>query len=403
MLLIAAATPGLKATPRLKQNTWQARLDKSLLSPELGLGSRLRLLRKAIDDPKLRDDVQSAAEILREQGFGKGHPAVIDILYPTGTTARADLEALVALRRTIPEAVQNLQAEAPELISSATSRKPAPPPNPADVAQSLISLATDSEKKAALEEELKNVFRTTPKGLETPKYTVAASVDGPSLLGRNQTIEIRAYEPYIVARKPMGSEAAGASGGSTSSPFGGADGGDGFTTLANYLFGAGNVREEAMAMTTPVEISSGGGGDGAPSMAFVLPSKNAADPPSPTAGSGVELATVPARLVAAKFFPGLVTDAEVARQTEALLESLAVDGRYTPVDAGAVSVLQYNGPFTLPLRRRNEVAIVVTGDVEAPLTEEEAAEAPIEEAAEEEAQAPKDETVASWYDSGVRL
>jgi hypothetical protein len=66
-------------------------------------------------------------------------------------------------------------------------------------------------------------------------------------------------------------------------------------------------------------------------------------------------------------------------------------------------VLQYNGPFTLPLRRRNEVAIVVTGDVEAPLTEEEAAEAPIEEAAEEEAQAPKDETVASWYDSGVRL
>lgn len=391
MLVVAAA-----ATPALKANSWQARLDKSLLSPELGPGSRLRLLRKAITDPKLRDDVQAAAEIIREKGIGKGHPAVIDLLYPTGTTARSDIEALVTLRRTIPEAVQSLQAEAPELLASASRSNPAPPPNPVEVAQGLINLATDSEKKKALEEEVKNVFRSTPKGLETPAYTVLAGLPGPSLLGRNQTIEIRAYTEYTVARKQMSGEVAGASGGSASSLFGGADGGKGFNTLANYLFGAGNEREEAMQMTTPVEIASGGGdGDGRPSMAFVLPSKNAADPPPPTAGSGVELATVPARLVAAKSFPGLVTDAEVARQKEALLESLSADGKYTPIDADAVSVLQYNGPFTLPTRRRNEVAIVVTEQVGVVSGAEQATVA--------EAAWPFEGEVASWYDSGLRL
>ena len=138
-------------------------------------------------------------------------------------------------------------------------------------------------------------------------------------------------------------------------------------------------------------------------MAFVLPAKNAADPPAPTADSGVELATLPARLVAAKPFPGLVTDAEVARQKEALLASLAADGAYAPVDAAEVSVLQYNGPFTLPLRRRNEVAIVVTAAT--PAAEDATAPDP-EEAVTAAAAAttwPADGEVLSWYDAGLRL
>merc|ERR1712118_485277 len=61
----------------------------------------------------------------------------------------------------------------------------------------------------------------------------------------------------------------------------------------------------------------------------------------------------------AKPFAGLVTDEEVSRQKVALLEALMADGTYTPVDDEQVSVLQYNSPFTIPWRRRNEGAIVV--------------------------------------------
>ena len=43
-----------------------------------------------------------------------------------------------------------------------------------------------------------------------------------------------------------------------------------------------------------------------------------------------------------------------------LLDVLQQDGRYAPVDPASVSTLQYNSPFTLPWRRRNEVALVVT-------------------------------------------
>ena len=86
---------------------------------------------------------------------------------------------------------------------------------------------------------------------------------------------------------------------------------------------------------------------------------------------------MPARLVATKPFGGIVTEEEVARQTKALLEALAAEGSgVAPLDASQVSVLQYNSPFTIPWRRRNEVAVVV-----------------------EEKSAP----VVSWYDSGERL
>merc|ERR1719316_2505579 len=117
----------------------------------------------------------------------------------------------------------------------------------------------------------------------------------------------------------------------------------------------------------PVEISTEGSGDG--SMAFVLPKVNSDVPPEPLAGSDVTIEKVPERLVAAKAFGGIVTDQEVERQKALLLEALAADDSVTAVDESKVSVLQYNSPFSVPWRRRNEVAIVVSEkavDVESP-------------------------------------
>jgi hypothetical protein len=56
----------------LKANSWQARVDKALLSVDLGVRPRLRLLSRAAKDPKLQEDVKSAVEAIREKGFGKG-------------------------------------------------------------------------------------------------------------------------------------------------------------------------------------------------------------------------------------------------------------------------------------------------------------------------------------------
>jgi hypothetical protein len=100
-------------------------------------------------------------------------------------------------------------------------------------------------------------------------------------------------------------------------------------------------------------------------MAFVLPKADAAAPPAPLAPE-IGIAQVSRRLVAVKSFPGIVTSEEVARQRAVLLETLAKENGQSGstaiaiVDDAEVITLQYNSPLTLPWRRRNEVAVVVT-------------------------------------------
>merc|ERR1719424_1155206 len=104
-------------------------------------------------------------------------------------------------------------------------------------------------------------------------------------------------------------------------------------------------------MSVEIESSDAGGG----SMSFVLPRENSNDPPMPKA-EDVTLEQLPARLVAVKPFAGIVTDEEVERQREALIAAIEADGGTRLEEAGAFSVLQYNAPYTVPWRRRNELA-----------------------------------------------
>ena len=78
---------------------------------------RFRNLQRAIKDPASRDDLKKAVEVIREKGFGKGHPEAIDLLWPTGTTARADLEGLTALRKQVPEIITDFQAQVLTLMN----------------------------------------------------------------------------------------------------------------------------------------------------------------------------------------------------------------------------------------------------------------------------------------------
>lgn len=353
--------PRIEAKAQLLENTWQARLDKALLNVDVEPRERLSLLQEALTDPVLPNDLRSAVGIIQEKGFGKGHPEFIEKLWPKGTTARADLEGLTALRKQVPEVLQGvpeaLQGAVGDLQQSPTSFFPptnsagaATLPDLASLFGSIQTLVSDTEKQKEILEETKDLLRSTPKGLETPEYKVVRTIDGPLFLGVPEPIELRGYENFTVARTTM-----------PGAGFTSRTGATGFNTLASYLFGK-NDANQGMKMTMPVIQSSG-------AMAFVLPKQDAEKPPAPLANASITIDKVPARLVAAKPFPGIVTDEEVQRQKVALLESIAADGSITPVDESQVIVLQYNSPLTVPWRRRNEVAMVVT-EKAAPIKEE---------------------------------
>mmetsp|Transcript_6267 Transcript_6267/g.20042 ORF Transcript_6267/g.20042 Transcript_6267/m.20042 type:complete len:410 (-) Transcript_6267:160-1389(-) len=374
-----------------RPTSWQKRLDKALLDVDKNPQQRIRLLQKvAGDGKKIVSDVRVAAAEVQEKGIGKGHPLLLDLLFPDGTTARSDLEGFVALRKQLPELAKGL---APPTVEQLRAAAPAAPIDPTRVARALADLAGDERKQRELLQEAKNALRSTPKGLETPKYRVLRSWRaGPGAL--DGVVELRSYPPFTVARKGMGAG------------FGAVEGrGAGFNALASYLFGD-NADGAAMAMTTPVGIDVSGGG-AASSMSFVLPRDAARAPPRPNADGGVTLDEVPARLVAVKAFAGVVTDGEVRRQRDALEAAIEADGGTAPVEAGAFSVLQYNAPYAIPWRRRNELAVVVSEVV----AEEEAASAGEAAAGDAEAASAGEtageregrEGVSSWYDAGVRL
>ena len=360
LLLVIAGAASLKA------NSWQARLDKATLGVDVDAKARVRLFQRVVRDPALQKDVKRAVTAVRMQGMGKGHPKLIELLWPTGTTARADIESLFALQQQVPELVQELGQQlrdGPLLLKALSGFAP---PNAPDTLSSIVGLASDSAKQAALGEEIKDLARRTPKGLETPKYRVTMTLEGPPFLNKPELIEVRRYAEFTVAR--TGTD------GSRS-----ASNGEGFNTLASYLFGR-NEPGTAMAMTMPVETTAGSQGSG--SMAFVLPKQYAGAPPAPLDGDEITIATVPARLVAVKAFGGIATNGEIERQKTSLLEVLAKQPTLAPVDETQASVLQYNSPLTVPWRRRNEVAIIV------------------EEVRVKEGTAT---IVSSWYDSGTRL
>jgi hypothetical protein len=247
----------------------------------------------------------------------------------------------------VPEALKELQKTLRENRPEDISK----------VLGDLAKLASDTEKQEELREEAKDAFRRTPKNLETPKYDVVRNIEGPMVLGKPDTIEVRSYAPFTIVRTPMKSKSTE----SSSAALGSESSGTGFNTLASYLFGK-NEAKEGMKMTMPVEIttSSEAGVDG--SMSFVLPKKNSDEPPAPLDGTDVTIEKRDARLVAVKAFAGIVTNEEIDRQKAILLEAIAKDGELTPVDKNQVTVLQYNSPFTIPWRRRNEVAVVVNPD-----------------------------------------
>ncbi len=144
----------------------------------------------------------------------------------------------------------------------------------------------------------------------------------------------------------------------------------GFRRLANYIFG-GNHRDEAIAMTAPVAQQSGRQGDDiamtAPvaqarstgdswTIRFFMPSKWTMDTLPTPDDDKVQLISVPGESVAVLRFTGDRSAGAVAARTEELAKVLRDNG-IEP--AGEPVAWFYDPPWTLPFRRRNEIAIPV--------------------------------------------
>ena len=104
-------------------------------------------------------------------------------------------------------------------------------------------------------------------------------------------------------------------------------------------------------MTAPVEETLSGGVD---YMAFYMPQELKLDQlPEPNDDS-VTLHALSARTVAVIAFSGWARDKLVQKNRETLLATLAKHGKEP---RGEVFLAQYNPPWTLPWKRRNEVIV----------------------------------------------
>ena len=212
--------------------------------------------------------------------------------------------------------------------------------------------AVDVMKKLSMIAFLTGFVAQVAVAYEQPTYTVVASMEG---------YELRAYDAYLVAEATVDGNMDEA-------------GNEAFRILGGYIFG-GNKRPEAagrsggepasgarnekpvkMKMTVPVTSFLSSIAPERSTFQFVM--ERAYDPhtlPIPN-DPRVVIRELPPATIAARRYSGRTTKRNFDEHLRVLSARLAADG-YTTVGKARAAV--YNGPFTLPFMRRNEVLIEV--------------------------------------------
>lgn len=350
-----------------KTSTWQESLE-ALLDPMTPPAKKQVLLSDLVSaNEAIRSDLEAA---VRERKLDP-------ILTPTGRKLQDGTRAVA--RQITNDIIPSIAATTNPNESSNRSKPPVPTPEelptlvPKIGSQIFDALSTQARKQieeiqqdladpsripqriskqtSDLAKEARNVFLETPEGLVSPEYAVIETGDG---------YEIREYEGYSAASTSMSKIGEPYSLNDLTSS------GTAFNALASYIFGA-NEEGKTLEMTTPVETTSAG------EMRFYL-KKNTPDETFPTPitmsnefneKGAVEVVKVTPALLAVARFTGFTTDGEVSRQKDTLLAKLANDGVELDVPHGAVvphKIFQYNPPYTIPIVRRNEIAVPVRRD-----------------------------------------
>ena len=149
--------------------------------------------------------------------------------------------------------------------------------------------------------------------------------------------ELRDYAEHTLVTKPMAGSMGSAAYGA-------------FRYLVNYLGGENQSRQQ-IAMTAPVvQQRSDRGFD----VSFVMPD-GMRDVPQPM-GSDMRVEQIPGKLMAAKRFTGSASDELFEKKAKQLMDAVKAAGFEV---AGEVQYARYNGPWTPPILRRNEVLVAV--------------------------------------------
>jgi len=170
----------------------------------------------------------------------------------------------------------------------------------------------------------------TYKGYEMPPFDVVERQSG---------YDIRDYDPHVLATVTVKGDARSSAS-------------RGFRTLAGYIFG-GNASGEKIAMTVPVTQVPGDAGF---EISFMMPGRFDLDGLPVPKSSEIVFRRTPSERLAVRQFSGYANGATLRRRAAELRDLLKRDG-VTIVSGPRFAY--YDDPFTLPWRRRNEVAFVI--------------------------------------------
>lgn len=173
-----------------------------------------------------------------------------------------------------------------------------------------------------------------------------------SLLIQEGPIEVRKYTPMIVAQVTVSGERRRAMSG-------------GFRLIADYIFG-NNISSNKIAMTSPVTqktsekiamtspVTQQENADDIWQVRFIMPSEYSMETLPRPVNSAVQLLEIPAQSFAVIRFSGTANNGDLAAQTDVLRRYMASNGMEA---AGAPTYAFYDGPWTRPANRRNEVMV----------------------------------------------
>ncbi len=180
--------------------------------------------------------------------------------------------------------------------------------------------------------------------VEKPDYKVIQS---------EQNIEIRQYEPMIIAEVEVDGKREGAIG-------------DGFRLLADYIFGNNTVQQvismtapvqqkenQKIAMTAPVQQQSTGKSW---RMSFVMPSKYSMDSLPVPNNNRVRLKEILTKKFVVIEFSGTNSNENVTEHENQLMNY--IEANQIKIN-GSPNYGFYNPPWSLPFLRRNEVMIEI--------------------------------------------
>ena len=178
------------------------------------------------------------------------------------------------------------------------------------------------------------IFSGIAVATEEPKF---------SLLEKDQSFELRLYEPKIIAEVEVDGDMSAASR-------------KGFRQIADFIFGnntAQSGKSEKISMTAPVGVQQS---EKNWRVSFVMPSQYTLETLPKPNNPQISIKQLPAKKFALIRFSGLV-DEEKMQAKSAELNQWITMKKLNPV--GIPELARYNPPWTLPFLRRNELMVEV--------------------------------------------